>query len=51
MQKVEDFILRAGVSRIGVAANSPEEAIYMSLHSDIDGNLLDGHYNLMDSPW
>ncbi len=39
----EDFILRAGVSRIGVAANSPAEAMYMMLIFDNGNNLLDGH--------
>jgi hypothetical protein len=37
-----DFLYRAGVTRMGLMANDPIEAAYLSLYDDINGNPLNG---------
>jgi len=37
-----DYLYRAGVTRMGLMANDPEEATYLSLYADADGNVLKG---------
>ena len=37
-----DYLYRAGVTRMGLMANDPAEATYLSLYVDTDGNALQG---------
>ena len=37
-----DFLYRAGVTRMGLMANEPAEATYLSLYTDTDGNAMQG---------
>jgi hypothetical protein len=38
-----DYLYRAGVTRMGLMANDPIEATYLSLYVDADGNTLSGN--------
>ena len=44
----DDFAYRAAVTLMGLMANDPEEAVYMSSYTDANGVVLDGkqHYTL-----
>ena len=42
-----DYLLRAAVAKFGLGANSPEEAVYPSTFTDIQGQKLTGTHNYL----
>lgn len=42
-----EYLLRAGVAKFGLGANSPEEAVYPSTFTDNQGRNLDGTHNYL----
>lgn len=47
-----NYLLRAFIARFGLGANLPEDAVYPTIHSDADGEQLNGHsrYSIRFAP-